>query len=175
MGAPPRSLIFSANGSVRGRGFGLPPRACVAYVNVLVGFMSEKVTDTAFDSTSCVGTLAAWTGPLAESTPGRRRPTRLAACGDTPRAPASALLRNVAPRSLNEQAGTGVTRPRGGAVFKKTARLERDRCDYLTTRGSPAGSWVHVRGPVSTNSLRVQWRIGSLNRVLASRPSGDHP
>ena len=33
---------------MRGRGFGLPPRACVAYVNVLVGFMSEKVTDTAF-------------------------------------------------------------------------------------------------------------------------------
>ena len=64
MGAPPRVLIFSATGSVRGRGFGLPPRACVAYVNVLVGFMSEKVTDTAFDSTSCagsVGTGAAWT------------------------------------------------------------------------------------------------------------------
>ena len=57
MGAPPRGLIFSATGSVRGRGFGLPPRACVAYVNGLVGFMSEKVTNTAFDSTSCAGSV----------------------------------------------------------------------------------------------------------------------
>ena len=63
MGAPPRGLIFSATGSVRGRGFGLPLKVCVAYLNVLVGFMSEKVTDTAFDSTSCVGSVgtgAAW-------------------------------------------------------------------------------------------------------------------
>ena len=68
MGAPPRGLISSATGSVRGRGFGLPPRVCVAYVNVLVGFMSEKVTDTAFDSTSCVGSVgtgAASTGSSA--------------------------------------------------------------------------------------------------------------
>ena len=46
-------------------------------MNVLVGFMSEKVTDTAFDSTSCagsVGTGAAWTdssaGEEAPNAPG---------------------------------------------------------------------------------------------------------
>ena len=57
---------------MRGRGFGLPLKVCVAYVNVLVGFMSEKVTDTAFDSTSCVGsagTGAAWTESLAGGQP----------------------------------------------------------------------------------------------------------
>ena len=58
---------------MRGRGFGLPLKVCVAYVNVLVGFMSEKVIGTAFDSTSCagsVGTGAAWT----ESAAGKEAP-----------------------------------------------------------------------------------------------------
>ena len=73
----------------------------------------------------------------AHTARGRRRRTQLAACGDTPRTPASVLLRNVAPRSLHEQAGTGVPRSRGGAVFKKTARAERDRCDHFTTHKPP--------------------------------------
>ena len=57
MGAPPRGLIFSATGFVRGRGFGLPLRVCVACVSVLAGFMSERATGTAFGSTSCVGSV----------------------------------------------------------------------------------------------------------------------
>ncbi len=50
-----RDLIFSATRSVRGRGFGLPPRGCAAYVNVLASFMSERATGNVFGSTSCVG------------------------------------------------------------------------------------------------------------------------
>ena len=62
-------LIFSATGSVRGRGFGLSPRGCVAYVSGLAGFMSERAIGNAFGSTSCVGGggfSAASTESLAE-------------------------------------------------------------------------------------------------------------
>ena len=47
---------------MRGQGFGLPPRGCVACVNVLASFMSERATGNAFGNTCCVGgvgTLAA--------------------------------------------------------------------------------------------------------------------
>ena len=69
-------------------------------------------------------------GIVSRKYAGRRRRTQLAACADTPRTPASVLLLNVAPRSLHEQAGTGVTRTRGGSLFKKPARAERHRCGY---------------------------------------------
>ena len=40
---------------LRGRGFGLPPRGCVACVNVLASFMSERATGSAFFRSYCVG------------------------------------------------------------------------------------------------------------------------
>ena len=77
LGAPPKVSIFLATRSVRGRGFGLPPRGCVACVSVLASFMSERATGTAFGNTSCVGgvgTLAASTewsaGKEASNAPG---------------------------------------------------------------------------------------------------------
>ena len=60
----------------------------------------------------------------ADSAPGRRRRTQLAACGDTPRTPASVLTRNVAPRSLHEQAGHGVPRTRGDASVSLAAESQ---------------------------------------------------
>ena len=51
------ALISLTTRSMPGRGFGLPPRGCVACGSVLASFTSERATGTAFGNTSCVGSV----------------------------------------------------------------------------------------------------------------------
>ena len=62
----------------------------------------------------------------ADSAPGRRRRTQLTSYAPHLELQRPSSCQTSRPCSLHEQAGTGVTRTRGGSVFKKTARAERD-------------------------------------------------
>jgi len=54
--------IFSVTGSTPAASFAHRVRACVAYANVLAGFMSKGPTPVGFGSTWCVGGVGYWAG-----------------------------------------------------------------------------------------------------------------
>jgi hypothetical protein len=108
----------------------------VAFVSVLAGFRSEKVTDTAFCRTSCVGTLVAWVESSArEGVP--------AAAGILGWQTSVSSVRPVAKRRVRPAPRAGGARRHENpwrSAFQKDRESGTGRVRLLTGTGSRSGN-----------------------------------
>ena len=115
-----------------------PEEPCVACVNGLAGFMSERATGTAFGSTSCVGSVGTWAASTGSSAgeEASNAPGITSVCTCQPRAggDGEASSRGEASARMNVPWVGGSTSvpstvsPARGVRWKRAAKAERERC-----------------------------------------------